>query len=399
MAKNTQRTLSDFDRLVESQLKKSVVVAPKDPNGGAKLPRRQSDAAARKVNGKVQYPAIFDREAQRSNDQLEDWEEATQLTTQSPEDFVNDDDDAPEDYDAQQWEDNRSDDDGAPGVYDPFTDDDDLDDEDLESLDLPDDDDEYITVKKHKRRKMRKSNSDARGDMDEDYVDLSDDDDEDGEFDEDDESEKKRKMKKSRRVRKSRSDDEPEYDDADDEDDDEEDLEKVEKSIRRRRQVRKALGADAMKYVDGNEFIKSLTDAVFDMQDHLIAEVRSLRLENQKLRKLVQRENRQMAKALVSSQMQIAGVTPLDANLATPQQTSQAVRKSVTAYGQVPRTTQVAPRNMDLTKAFDVLEEAYVNGGDPVLSRDMTMLENDGLNAIGFLSNTAREVLAKANLI
>jgi hypothetical protein len=397
MAKRN-RMLTDFDRLVQSQLRKSVVVAPKDPNGGAKLPRRQSDAAARKVNGKIQYPAIFDREAQHSNDQLDDWEAATQITTQSPEDFVNDDDDAPEDYDAQQWEDNREGEDGVPGVYDPYTDDDDLDDEDLESLNLPDDDDEYVTVKRHKRRKVRKSNAAARGDMDEDFVDLSDDDDDDEEFDEDDDEgdRKKRKLNKSRRVRKSRADDEPEDDDADDEEDDEEDLKMVEKSQRRRRQVRKALGADAMKYVDGNAFIKSLTDAVFDMQDHLVAEVRSLRLENAKLRKLVQRENRQMAKALVASQMQIAGVEPTPAPSV---QNAAPMRKSVGAYGAPVRTTSVAPRTMDLTKAFDVLEEAYVNGGDPVLSRDITMLENDGLAAVQFLSRTAQDTLQKANLL
>ncbi len=397
MSKQQKRVLTDFDRLVQSQLNKSVVVAPKDPNGGAKLPQRQSNAASRKVKGKVQYPAVFDREAQRSNDQLDDWEDATQLTTQSPEDFVNDYDDTPEDYDDQQWEDNRAGHDGVPGVYDPFADDDDLDEEDLESLDLPDDDDEYVTVKKHKRRKVAKSNATSRGDMDEDFVDLSDDDDEDEEFDDDDR--RKRKVKKSRKVRKSRADDEPEDDDADDEEDDAEDVLNVEKSIRRRRQVRKALGADAMKYVDGNEFIKSLTDAVFDMQEHVVAEVRSLRLENQKLRKLVQQENRQMAKALVASQMQIAGVQS-DAPIQPVAPQSASVRKSV-AYGQSPRTTQIAvpERNMDLTKAFDVLEEAYVNGGDPVLNRDIIMLENDGLNAINYLSQTAKQALIKAQLM
>ncbi len=379
--------LSDFDRLVNSQVNKSVVVAPKDPNGGAKLPVRQSNAAKRKGKGKEQYMAIFDREAQESNDQLEDWEDRTNDTTDSPDKFVNDDDDAPEDYDDQQWEDNRSSGDGD-GVYDPFSDDDEYPDDDIESLELPDDDEEYVTVKKHKRRKngVRKSNAAARGDMDEDFTDLTNDDDDLDEGDEDEDEDERPKRKASKK---------------------EEDGER-EKS--RRKEVRKALGADAMKYVDGNPLIKALTDAVWDLKDQSSSEIRALALdvrklhqENAALRTLVQKENRQMAKSLINGQMQIAGYEPVaQQEQRLPQQrAAQPVRKGFGA----PLATSQRPREaeFDLAKAFEVLEAEYQkpgnDGGDPQIMNDITILDNNRVAGIPYLSNAGKEVLHKAGLI
>ncbi len=377
--------LSDFDRLVNSQVNKSVVVAPKDPNGGAKLPVRQSNAAKRKGKGKEQYMAVFDREAQESNDQLEDWEDRTNDTTDSPDKFVNDDDDAPEDYDDQQWEDNRRSDDDGDGVYDPFSDDDEMGEDGVESLELPDDDEEYVTVKRHKRRKngVRKSNAAARGDMDEDFADLTNDDDDldEGDEDEDDERPKRKASKK------------------------EEDGER-EKS--RRKEVRKALGADAMRYVDGNPLIKALTDAVWDLKDQSSSEIRALALdvhklhqENAALRALVQKENRQMVKSLVSGQMQIAGYEPVEQAQAPQQRAGQPMRKG---YG-APIATSQRPREteFDLAKAFDVLEAEYQkpgnDGGDPQIMNDITILDNNRAAGVPYLSNAGKEVLHKAGLI
>jgi hypothetical protein len=377
--------LSDFDRLVSSQVNKSVVVAPKDPNGGAKLPVRQSNAAKRKGKGKEQYMAIFDREAQESNDQLEDWEEHTNDTTESPDKFVNDDDDAPEDYDEQQWEDNRRSDDGD-GVYDPFSDDDEMGDDDIESLELPDDDEEYVTVKRHKRRKngVRKSNAAARGDMDEDFADLTNDDDDLDEGDEDEDEDERPKRKTSKK-----------------EDDGER-----EKS--RRKEVRKALGTDAMKYVDGNPLIKALTDAVWDLKDQSSSEIRALALdvrklhqENVALRALVQKENRQMVKSLVNGQMQIAGYDPVEQAQVPQQRAGQPMRKGFGA----PIATSQRPREVefDLAKAFEVLEAEYQkpgnDGGDPQIMNDITILDNNRTAGVAYLSNAGKAVLHKAGLI
>ncbi len=378
--------LSDFDRLVKNTVAKSVVVAPKDPNGGAKLPVRQSNAAKRKGKGKEQYMAIFDREAQESNDQLEDWEDRTNDTTDSPDKFVNDDDDAPEDYDDQQWEDNRRSDDDGDGVYDPFSDDDEMGEDGVESLELPDDDEEYVTVKRHKRRKngVRKSNAAARGDMDEDFADLTNDDDDldegDGDEDEDDERPKRKSGKKEEDGERDKS---------------------------RRKEVRKALGADAMKYVDGNPLIKALTDAVWDLKDQssseiraLALDVRKLRQENAALRTLVQKENRQMVKSLMNGQMQIAGYEPADQAQAPQQRAGQPVRKG---YGVPVATTQrPVPQEFDLAKAFEVLEAEYQkpgnDGGDPQIMNDITILDNNRVAGVPYLSNAGKEVLHKAGL-
>ncbi|WP_304459067.1 hypothetical protein [Alicyclobacillus sendaiensis] len=372
-SKSTRTALSDFDKLVQEQLKKSVVVAPSDPNGGAKLPKRQEDAAKRKGRDGTQYMAVFDREAEKSNEQLDEWLRDTQETTESPDPFVEDarEDDAPEDPDEEQWEDNRGDD-----VYDPYGDDDELDDEDLESLELPDDEDEYVYVRAHKRRKLKKSNEAARGDMDEEFIELSDDDDDLGEGDDDEEYEDEGDERPTKREK----------------------AEKAEKAMRRRKEMRKALGADAMKYIDGSPLVKALTDAIWDLKDSLTSEIRALHLENRRLRKMIQRENRQMAKSLVNAQLQIAGYAPAAVEQQqAPARMSQPIRKG---YGMPVSTSQRAvPQQFDLTKAFDVLEEAYVNGENPELLKAITMLENDGINALPYLSTDAQEVLRKAKLL
>jgi len=361
MPKNAKAktVLSDFDKIVQAQIRKSVVTAPSDPNGGAKLPKRQKDAPDRKRAGKTQYMAVFDRDADESDNQLDDWMEDTNDATQSPNHFVNDDDDTPVDPDDEDFEDNR-----GEGVYDPYGDDDDLDDDDLESLELPDDDDEYVTVRGHKRRKVKKSNAASRSDMDDEFSDLSDDDDDL---------------------------DEGNDDDDDDEEGDDRPVNKNKTNDKRRKQVRKALGADAMKYVDGNEFIKSLTDAVFDMKDEFIAEVRALRLENKKLRQMIKSENRQMAKSLVAAQAQFAGYAPME----TQQTSAQPIRKG---YGMPVQTSQRAvPQEFNLAKALDVVEDAFQKGFDGITMRDLTILENDRHWAN--VSNAAQELLRKEKLI
>jgi len=364
--RSAQTQLSDFDKLVLGELKKSVVNAPSNPNGGTSLPKRQKNAANRKGKSGTQYMAVFDREDAESNDQLEDWEDETNDATDSPEDFVNDDEDGDGD---DGWEDSRGDE-----VYDPLSDDDDLDEGDLESLDLPEDTEEYVKVKGHKRRKVKKSNvaDDDEGEED-DFPDMSDDDDLDEGGDEE-EDEKPRKSAKK---------------------DDE-------KKNVRRKQVRKALGADAMKFVDGNEFVKSLTEAIFDMRDDFIAEVRSLRSENRELKKslsglktLVQTENRQLTKSLVTAQMQIAGYQPQEE--VAPQQRGQAqpIRKG---YGASPVTSQrPVERNFDLAKSLDALDEAFRTGVEGIRSLDATILENDKVP--DNLSPAAQRYLQKANLL
>lgn len=349
--------LSDFDKIVAAQVQKSVVVAPSDPNGGTKLPVRQSDKAKQKGKGKTQYMAVFDREAGESDDQLDDWMDDTNGATQSPDHFVNEDDDEPEDPDDEEWEDAR-----GSEVYDPYGDDDEMDDNELEALDLPDDDEEneYVKVRGHKRRKVRKAN--VADDDEEDFADLSDDDDDDDEHGDDDDN------------------------------DDDEKKDKAEKDDKRRRKVRKALGVDAMKYVDGNPLVKALTDAVFDMTEGLQGEIRSMRLENKKLHarmnKMVQRENRQMAKALVTSQAQFAGYPPEEV---APAQVGRPVRK---AYGMPVATTQrPVQQDFNLAKALDVVEKGFTDGAEGIRSNDVTILELDGRPEQ--LSRAAQELLRK----
>lgn len=346
--RQSARNLSDFDRIVQTQIRKSVVVTPSDPNGGAKLPKRQEGAPQRKGKGKSQYMAVFDREANQSDDQLDDWLDDTQVATQSNDDYVEDgrDDDAPEDPDDESFEDSRGDD-----VYDPYDDDEE---DDMESLDVPDDD-EYVSVRSHKRRKLKKS-------IDDEYEDDTDDDDDLDEGEGDDEEDEPKRGKK-----------------------DEE----------RRKKIRKSLGADAMKYVDGSPIVKSLVDAIMDWKDETTSEIRQLRMENKtlhaRMNKLVQRENRQMAKALVASQAEFSEVRP-----AGP---AQSIRKSVASGAPIQTSQRALPAEFNLAKSLDVLEEAYVNNGAPELRNDMTQLELYGANAIGSISRTSQEILQQNRLL
>lgn len=108
---------NDFDQIVTGEFKKSVVVAPSDPNGGGKLPDRQENKEkGKKKEG--QHEAIFDRKYKESNNQLDDWMKDTNETTGSPEKFVNEDDDETWAEDPDNEEDGR----GAD-YYDALSDD------------------------------------------------------------------------------------------------------------------------------------------------------------------------------------------------------------------------------------------------------------------------------------
>ncbi|MCL6442533.1 MAG: hypothetical protein K6T83_03580 [Alicyclobacillus sp.] len=389
MAKRQQNATSELDAIVRErimqaqagqQVRKSVVTAPSDPNGGGRLPRKQENAARQKVKGDTQYPAVFDREAEESNEQLDEWLDETQEAIESPDDFVEDarNDEPGADPDEEDWEDNEDD------IYDPFGDDDEFDQDDLESLELPDDE---APVTTRRRRTVRKANEA------EDFL-ATEDDDELGESG--------RKKTSTKRTN----------------DDEEEDEERRKKEARRRKEVRKALGADAMRFVDGSELVKALTDAVWDMRDAMVTEVRALRMENrrlhreqQKLQKalaaLTKRENRELAKSLTNAQLMIAGYEipeeVVETPPARPQRQAQPIRKG---YGQPIQTTKpaVGAPVTDLQKAFDVLEEAYqksyTEGGEnPDFLNAITMLENDGAGAIQFLPASAQELLRQNGII
>lgn len=106
---------NDFDQIVNNTLSKSVVVAPSDPNGGAKLPERQENKAKNKEK-EGQYKAVFDREYKESNDQLDDWMKDTNALTGSSEKFVNDEDD-------YTWADDPDKDSRGTETYDALSDD------------------------------------------------------------------------------------------------------------------------------------------------------------------------------------------------------------------------------------------------------------------------------------
>ncbi len=340
-----------FDSIVRDAVAKSAVVAPSDPNGGAKLPQRQEGAPGRKGRGKTQYMAIFDRDAQHSDDQLDDWEKDTNDTTDSPEKFVNDSDDTAEDPD-DEAEDSRGDE-----VYDPYSDDDEDDD--------PGED--TVPVRAH-RRKRRMAKSAVAHDHEGGYEGLSDDDDDD--LDEDDEDadeddEPKGKPKGNATAEKSR-----------------------------RKDVRKALGADYVEAYDGVPVLKSLTDRVEDNRDEMVAEVRQLRSELKRVYKALRAEVRAnaeaMAKSLAAAYAQSAGVAP------SPQ--GDPMRKGVVASGEPASTTRktFAPGDkFNLAKSLDVLDGAFQRG--EIELRDTTTLENDKhpMN----LSRRAQEVLRAAGQI
>lgn len=393
---------SVYDAIVADALQKSVVTAPGDPTGGEKLPLRQRRQPTRKDRDGENYMAIFDREAQESDDQLDDWMRYTNAVTGSPEAFVNEDDDAPADPDDAD-EDSR----GNP-EYDPYSDDD----QDDAVIDLTDG--EYTTVRAHKRR-VRKSH----GDHDTEFAALSDDDEDtddpddlleaDGDAAADRQAKQvrdaaRRSTKKA--IRKSApADDDDDLDEDDDDpahntDDEDEDTthaaanaaERKRLAKGRRGHMKKALGRDAMDIVDGNELAKALADAVWDLREDVIAEVRTARLadraENralgqrivrleQRLHQAVQGELQQVTKSLASGLAQRA-VPSGDAAAGwdTP------VRKG---YGAPVTTRPKYAPDFDWERALDHLEKAWRDGDERIKDTDLTLLEGnktpDGLSA------------------
>lgn len=375
-----------FDRIVADAVAKSVVTAPSDPNGGAKLPQRQEGAPKRKGRTKTQYMAIFDRDAQHSDDQLEDWEESTNDTTRSPEKFVNDDDDVAEDPDEED-EDARGNE-----VYDPYSDDDEDDD--------PGED--TVPVRAHRRKKVRKSA--VAHDHDGGYEGLSDDDDDDldeNDEDDEDEDEKPRGRRARKGMRKAAGEDAG-ADGTNDEDEEEEEARRdrrkgvrraQEGQVERRKAVRKALGADYADAYDGVPVLKALTDRVEDNRDEMVAEVRQLRSELRRVYKALRAETRANAEAMAKSlATAYARMTP------GPMESGEPVRKGVVASGEPASTTRktfTPGEKFNLAKSLDVLDAAFEKG--EIEMKDAITLENDRhpMN----ISRKAQEILRAAGQI
>lgn len=376
-----------YDAIVQEALQKSVVTAPSDPNGGEKLPFRQRRQPEFKDKDGTNYMAIFDREAQESDDQLDDWMRYTNAVTESPEQFVNDDDDTPADPDEAD-EDSR----GNP-EYDPYSDDD----QDDAVIDLTDG--EYTKVRAHKR-KIRKS----RGDHDATYAALSDDDEDEDDPDDtleaDDENADREAERKAQRVaraardttkkglRKSRPDDDDDLDEDDDDpvhnmaDEDEDhthlaanraELARLEKGRQRRRSMKKALGRDALDIVDGNAFAKALADAVWDLRDDLLGEMRTQYLtvhkENRALRRRLSQVEANLAKALRGELTQVTkslatGMTQWAPPTVPPGfDPQEPMRKG---YGAPVATRPKYAPGFQWERALDVLEKAYQSNDDRV---------------------------------
>lgn len=401
---------SVYDAIVADALRKSVVTAPANPNGGERLPLRQRNQPRNKDRDGENYMAIFDREAQESDDQLDDWMKYTQAVTDSPEDFVNDDDDIPADPDEAD-EDAR-----GNAEYDPYSDDD----QDDAVIDLTDG--EYTTVRKHKRR-IRKS----RGDHDAEFDALSDDD-EDEDDPEDDLEEDRAADRQAKKVakaarestkkalRKSRPDDDDDLDEDDDnadhnmEDEDEDDThEAANKAERkrlaksRRRSMKKALGRDALDIVDGNAFAKALADAVWDLRDDVVAEVRTtnlaLRKQNRALAHRVAQLEGRLHKALQGELQQVTKslatvmVPPGDAE--TDIDLHQALRKG---YGAPVQTRPKYAPQFNADRAMDVLEKSWREDPEsPVKDTDLTLM--DGNRSPEGLSAGAIKVLRDHRLL
>ena len=401
-AKSAASAANVYDAIVADALQKSAVTAPGDPTGGEKLPFRQRRQPTNKDRDGENYMAIFDREAQESDDQLDDWMRYTNAVTGSPEAFVNDDDDAPADPDETD-EDSR----GNP-EYDPYSDDD----QDDAVIDLTDG--EYTKVRAHKRR-VRKSQGDHNAEFDA-LSDDDEDDDPDDLLEEDGDAEADRKAKAvakaakrstKKSLKKSRPDDDDDLDEDDDdpahntEDEDEDDTHTGANAAERKRlakgrrgSMKKALGRDALDIVDGNAFAKALADAVWDLREDVVAEVRTARLadraENralgqrivqleQHLQKSLQGELQQVTKSLASGLAAGPSLRPAPDALAD----ATPLRKG---YG-APLANQpkYAP-DFDWERALDCLEKAWRDGTDErVKDTDLTILEGnhapDGLSA------------------
>lgn len=386
-----------YDAIVADALQKSVVTAPSDPNGGARLPERQSRQPRNKARDGEDYMAIFDREAQESDDQLDDWMRYTQAVTDSPEDFVNDDDDTPADPDEAD-EDSR-----GNTEYDPYPDDDDED----AAEDLTDE--EYTRVKAHKRRRVRKSQGDHDAEFDALSDDDEDEDDPENDLEEDDAAERRARQvakatKTRKSVKKSRADDDDDLDEDDDADhntadEDEDDTHDAENKAERkqlaksrRRSMKKALGRDALGIVDGNAFAKALADAVWDLRDDLVGEVRTtnltLRKENRALAKRVAALEGRLHKALQGELQQVTkslvgGLATLQAPVAAPDDAAQPMRKG---YGAPVATRPKYGAEFNWERALDAMEKSWREDPDSgIKDTDLTLLEGnkspDGLSA------------------
>ncbi|NMP20760.1 hypothetical protein [Sulfobacillus harzensis] len=379
-----------YDAIVADALQKSVVTAPSDPNGGARLPERQSRQPRNKDRDGENYMAIFDREAQESDDQLDDWMRYTQAVTESPEDFVNDDDDTPEDPDEAD-EDSR-----GNAEYDPYSDDD----ADDAAADLTDE--EYTHVKAHKRRRVRKSQGDHDAEFDALSDDAEDEDDPEDNLEEDDAAERRAKnvakaTKTRKSVKKSRSDDDDDLDEDDDdpdhnmEDEDEDDThvaenkaerKRLEKS--RRRSMKKALGRDALGIVDGNAFAKALADAVWDLRDDVVAEVRATNLklhkENQALAQRVRAVEGRLHKALQGELQQVtkslaSGLVSMQQPAALADDPAQPIRKG---YGAPVATRPKYSAGWNPERALDAMEKAWREDPESgIKDTDLTLVEGN----------------------
>lgn len=354
MPKEVAPNTSIFDDIVSQQLRKSVVVAPSDPTGGAKLPRKQEDKAKAKGKQGDQYEAVFDRKAKESNGQLDEWMEETNEATESDEDFVNKDDD-------ETWSgdpDNEGSDTHAP-----------LSDEEGE-------DENVINVRGHKRRRVAKSNKAEADDRDGEDINLSDEDDDDL-----DEGGGVHQHKGGKTAEEK-----GEYETS-----------KEEEEKKRRKEVKKALGIDNVKLMDHSPLVKALVDAVFDMRDESIAEVRALRSELRGMKKSLQVENREMVKSLTAGMVQLTAEPIISVSEGvsygeSDQHQSQPIRKS---FGLPASTTQKFAAEFNLAKSLDVLDEAFQKG--EIEMRDCTILEND--RSPQNLSRKAIEALQKAKCL
>ncbi len=375
MAKNkapVKAPVNEFDGIVNDVLRKSAVTAPSDPNGGAKLPLRQKTQPGRKKKDKTNYMAIFDREAQHSDDQLDDWERATNDLTESPDKFVNDDDDTPEDPD-------EADEDARGNEEYEVLDDDDPE----EGEDDADEDEDLVRVKAHNRRRTVKKS--VRGDHADENETLSDDDDDlDEEEEEDDGEDGDSGPEEPVRPSKKR-----------------ESERKAEKAERRRREVKKALGKDASDMVDASPLVKALVDAVYDLRDDTLSELRqhvsTLRRQNKALAGRiaalegnVRGDMRSMTKSLTAGVAQmIAPATPDDGS-------RDPVRKG---YGAPVATKPRFPggQGFNWSRGADILEKALQDGREGVRNTDITLIETD--KSPQYLSPAAQQVLREANLI
>ncbi len=407
---------SVYDAIVaealQDTLQKSRVTAPGDPTGGQKMPFRQDRQPRNKEKDGTNYMAIFDREAQESDDQLDDWMKYTNAVTGSPEDFVNDDDDAPADPDEAD-EDSR----GNP-EYNPYSDDD----QDDAVIDLTDG--EYTKVRAHKRR-LRKS----RGDHDAEYDALSDDD-EDAEDPEDDLEEdgddaatqQAKKVKQAARqstkkgIKKSQPNDDDDLDEDDDdpdhntEDEDEDtthtaankaERERLAKG--RQRSMKKALGRDALELVDGNVFAKALADAVWDLRDDLVAEVRTTNLawrkQNRALAQRVGQLEDKIHKALQGELQQVtkslAGALAVRPANDPTLDLTEPVRKG---YGAPVQTRKKYGTGFNADRALDLMEKSWRGDPEtPIKDTDLTLM--DGNRSPEGLSPGAVQFLAQNGLL